>query len=124
MPPKPMPLGSHGGPPPPSSPLPSHPIAATKAASDITRFDFNTYLTPIFEHYHRFEDVRNHASKSPVKSMTRVLTSMAFLIPSVGSWILSLERWSGEVSVVADWQQGISDFTQELLISKNTQTLG
>ncbi|KAL4329283.1 hypothetical protein HN51_036243 [Arachis hypogaea] len=39
------------------------PIAATKAASDITRSDFNTYLTPISEPYHRFEDIRNHASK-------------------------------------------------------------
>ncbi|XP_061356195.1 vacuolar protein sorting-associated protein 54, chloroplastic isoform X2 [Gastrolobium bilobum] len=39
------------------------PIASSKAASDITRSDFHAYLSPIAEPYHRFEDIRNHASK-------------------------------------------------------------
>ncbi|XP_027339652.1 vacuolar protein sorting-associated protein 54, chloroplastic isoform X1 [Abrus precatorius] len=39
------------------------PIASAKAASDISRSDFQTYLSPISEPYHRFEDIRNHATK-------------------------------------------------------------
>ncbi|RDX85864.1 Vacuolar protein sorting-associated protein 54, chloroplastic, partial [Mucuna pruriens] len=39
------------------------PIAAAKAASDVSRSDFQPYLTPIADAHHRFEDIRNHATK-------------------------------------------------------------
>nr|KYP37688.1 Vacuolar protein sorting-associated protein 54 [Cajanus cajan] len=39
------------------------PIAAAKAASEVSRSDFLPYLAPIADAYHRFEDIRNHASR-------------------------------------------------------------
>ncbi|CAJ1975661.1 unnamed protein product [Sphenostylis stenocarpa] len=42
------------------------PIAAAKAASEVSRSDFQPYLAPIADAYHRFEDIRNHASKEQI----------------------------------------------------------
>ncbi|XP_021678913.2 vacuolar protein sorting-associated protein 54, chloroplastic isoform X3 [Hevea brasiliensis] len=39
------------------------PLIPNKASSDLSRSDFQSYLSSIAEPYHRFEDVRNHASK-------------------------------------------------------------
>lgn len=39
------------------------PLISNKASSDLSRSDFQTYLSSISESYHRFEDVRNHTSK-------------------------------------------------------------
>ncbi|KAL9687460.1 hypothetical protein QQ045_031863 [Rhodiola kirilowii] len=39
------------------------PIPSAKAASAVSRLDFNNYLSPISEHYNRFEDIRDHTSK-------------------------------------------------------------
>ncbi|EXC21740.1 Vacuolar protein sorting-associated protein 54 [Morus notabilis] len=36
---------------------------SSKAASDVSRSDFQPYVASISEPYHRFEDVRNHSSK-------------------------------------------------------------
>ncbi|GMN25950.1 hypothetical protein TIFTF001_001130 [Ficus carica] len=36
---------------------------SSKAASDVSRSDFQPYIASISEPYHRFEDVRNHSSK-------------------------------------------------------------
>ncbi|KAJ4702783.1 Vacuolar protein sorting-associated protein 54 chloroplastic [Melia azedarach] len=44
------------------SPLEFTPLT-TKFSSELTRSDFQTYLSSISESYHRFEDIRNHASK-------------------------------------------------------------
>ncbi|KAJ0082814.1 hypothetical protein Patl1_11580 [Pistacia atlantica] len=38
----------------------------TKISSDLTRSDFQPYLSTISESYHRFEDIRNHASKESI----------------------------------------------------------
>lgn len=39
------------------------PLIPNKASSDLSRSDFQSYLSSIAEPYHRFEDVRNHTSK-------------------------------------------------------------
>ncbi|XP_015875621.2 vacuolar protein sorting-associated protein 54, chloroplastic [Ziziphus jujuba] len=36
---------------------------SSKAVSDVARSDFQTYIASISDSYHRFEDIRNHASK-------------------------------------------------------------
>ncbi|XP_044496706.1 vacuolar protein sorting-associated protein 54, chloroplastic-like isoform X2 [Mangifera indica] len=48
--------------PPEFAPLASN----TKISSDLTRSDFQPYLSTISESYHRFEDIRNHASKESI----------------------------------------------------------
>lgn len=42
------------------------PLVSTKAVSDVTRSDFQSYLAPISEPYGRFEDIRNHTSKENI----------------------------------------------------------
>ncbi|KAJ7969242.1 Vacuolar protein sorting-associated protein 54 chloroplastic [Quillaja saponaria] len=42
------------------------PLVSTKASSEVTRSDFQNYLAPISEPYHRFEDIRKHTSKENV----------------------------------------------------------
>ncbi|KAK7411728.1 hypothetical protein VNO78_03165 [Psophocarpus tetragonolobus] len=44
------------------------PIAAAKAASDVSRSDFLPYLAPIADAYSRFEDIRNHASREQINA--------------------------------------------------------
>ncbi|CAN1226105.1 Vacuolar protein sorting-associated protein 54, chloroplastic [Linum grandiflorum] len=39
------------------------PLISTKAASDVSRSDFQSYLSSISEFYNRFEDIRNHTTK-------------------------------------------------------------
>ncbi|XP_065847801.1 vacuolar protein sorting-associated protein 54, chloroplastic isoform X2 [Euphorbia lathyris] len=39
------------------------PLIPNKASSDLSRSDFQTYLSSISDSYHRFEDIRNHTSK-------------------------------------------------------------
>ncbi|XP_038679794.1 vacuolar protein sorting-associated protein 54, chloroplastic-like isoform X1 [Tripterygium wilfordii] len=39
------------------------PLVSTKAASNVSRSDFNQYLSSVSEQYSRFEDIRNHSSK-------------------------------------------------------------
>ncbi|KAK4834474.1 hypothetical protein QYF36_023395 [Acer negundo] len=39
------------------------PLSTTKAASEVTRSDFNPYLSSISDPYSRFEDIRDHATK-------------------------------------------------------------
>lgn len=38
----------------------------TKISSDLTRSDFQAYISTISESYNRFEDIRNHASKESI----------------------------------------------------------
>ncbi|KAI4297560.1 hypothetical protein L6164_037445 [Bauhinia variegata] len=42
------------------------PLTSTKASSEVTQSDFQNYLGPIAEPYHRFEEIRKHASKENV----------------------------------------------------------
>ncbi|CAI0393656.1 unnamed protein product [Linum tenue] len=39
------------------------PLISSKAASDVSRSDFQSYLSSISEFYYRFEDIRNHTTK-------------------------------------------------------------
>ncbi|KAK3212521.1 hypothetical protein Dsin_017227 [Dipteronia sinensis] len=39
------------------------PLSTTKAASEVTRSDFNPYISSISDPYSRFEDIRDHATK-------------------------------------------------------------
>ncbi|CAI0546146.1 unnamed protein product [Linum tenue] len=39
------------------------PLISSKAASDVSRSDFQSYLSSISEFYNRFEDIRNHTTK-------------------------------------------------------------
>ncbi|KAL1146730.1 hypothetical protein V6Z11_A10G005300 [Gossypium hirsutum] len=39
------------------------PLASTKAACDLTRSDFQSYVSSISDSYYRFEDIRNHTTK-------------------------------------------------------------
>ncbi|XP_028755196.1 vacuolar protein sorting-associated protein 54, chloroplastic isoform X1 [Neltuma alba] len=42
------------------------PLVSTKASSEVTRSDFQSYLGAISEPYNRFEDIRKHSSKENV----------------------------------------------------------
>lgn len=42
------------------------PLVSTKASSEVTRSDFQSYLGAISEVYNRFEDIRKHSSKENV----------------------------------------------------------
>ncbi|KAL5158752.1 Vacuolar protein sorting-associated protein 54, chloroplastic [Glycine soja] len=44
------------------------PISASKAASDVSRSDFLPYLSPIADAFHRFADIRNHASNEQINA--------------------------------------------------------
>ncbi|EOY25516.1 VPS54 isoform 1 [Theobroma cacao] len=39
------------------------PLISTKASSDLTRSDFQSYVSSVSDSYHRFEDIRNHSTK-------------------------------------------------------------
>ncbi|WJX28842.1 Vacuolar protein sorting-associated protein 54 [Trifolium repens] len=39
------------------------PISSTKATSEVTRSDFISYLTTVSDPFHRFDDIRKHATK-------------------------------------------------------------
>ncbi|KHF97631.1 Vacuolar sorting-associated protein 54 [Gossypium arboreum] len=39
------------------------PLTSTKAACDLTRSDFQSYVSSISDSYYRFEDIRNHTTK-------------------------------------------------------------
>ncbi|MBA0778895.1 hypothetical protein Gotri_003184 [Gossypium trilobum] len=39
------------------------PLTSTKAACDLTRSDFQSYVSSISDSYYRFEDIRNHITK-------------------------------------------------------------
>uniref|UniRef100_K7LCK0 Vacuolar protein sorting-associated protein 54 N-terminal domain-containing protein n=1 Tax=Glycine max TaxID=3847 RepID=K7LCK0_SOYBN len=50
-------------------------IPASKAASDVSRSDFLPYLSPISDAFHRFEDIRNHASNEQINASADAATN-------------------------------------------------
>ncbi|OMO73818.1 Vps54-like protein [Corchorus olitorius] len=48
------------------------PLISTKATSDLSRSDFQPYVSSISDSYHRFEDIRNHSSKEQTPDVDNI----------------------------------------------------
>ncbi|MBA0663265.1 hypothetical protein Goklo_003386 [Gossypium klotzschianum] len=48
------------------------PLTSTKAACDLTRSDFQSYVSSISDSYYRFEDIRNHTTKEQTPDVDNI----------------------------------------------------
>ncbi|XP_039023431.1 vacuolar protein sorting-associated protein 54, chloroplastic-like isoform X2 [Hibiscus syriacus] len=59
------------------------PLTPTKATSDLSRSDFQSYLTSISDSYNRFEDIRNHTSKEQTFDVDNIGEALAACLREV-----------------------------------------